>query len=615
MTELAAEPPPAESAAAAAELSLRQALRAGAVRHALPTALAAAAAHPEHLGLQLALAEAAEAAYRPAIQRDALEAAIRLCRRRLALAPRDWTTHELMARLLYRICRFDEAFASYARLQRHHPTPAITLGLVKCGLPLAQWEGLASLAAAAVPPLVAHGYATASNLIALPLPRTAPALLAAGRIESNAIAAGVVPFSQRPVSLVGPLRIGYVSPDFNDHAVAHQVPRVFELHNRQNVTVFTYDIGHDDGSPYRQRLIAASDYHRDCRQLEDNETAALIAADRIDILVDLAGHTIGSRLGIFARRPAPIQVTWLGYPATTGASFIDYLIGDRTVVAPDLRPHFSESIAYLPDCYLPSDDRQAIAPALTRTQAGFPQEAVVLAALHQPYKLEPSIVGAWLHILQRAPKTVLWLRAKEETMQNRLREEPPARIIPPADVDNHLRRKPETGEALARRPPTSTPAGSTANASFSEAHWAGVPVSTPGRRLRRPRRRLNPPRKRPVRPDSRRSHRLRRQGRATRQRPNLPRRIARPRRHCPHRRAVFRLSPLHSPTRSRIPRHVRALPRPATPPRYSPSDPAMTASPSISPPPSSLRPGAPDARRFDDADRIIRRHLAHDPPT
>ncbi len=483
MTELAAEPPPAESAAAAAELSLRQALRAGAVRHALPTALAAAAAHPEHLGLQLALAEAAEAAYRPAIQRDALEAAIRLCRRRLALAPRDWTTHELMARLLYRICRFDEAFASYARLQRHHPSPAITLGLVKCGLPLAQWEGLASLAAAAVPPLVAHGYATASNLIALPLPRTAPALLAAGRIESNAIAAGVVPFSQRPVSLVGPLRIGYVSPDFNDHAVAHQVPRVFELHNRQNVTVFTYDIGHDDGSPYRQRLIAASDYHRDCRQLEDNETAALIAADRIDILVDLAGHTIGSRLGIFARRPAPIQVTWLGYPATTGASFIDYLIGDRTVVAPDLRPHFSESIAYLPDCYLPSDDRQAIAPAITRTQAGFPQEAVVLAALHQPYKLEPSIVGAWLHILQRAPKTVLWLRAKEETMQNRLREEAarlgidPSRLI----VDNHLLRKPEYLAKLSLADLFLDTRWFNGHSSVSDALWAGVPVlTTPG---------------------------------------------------------------------------------------------------------------------------------------
>lgn len=483
MTELAAEPPPAESAAAAAELSLRQALRAGAVRHALPTALAAAAAHPGHLGLQLALAEAAEAAYHPAVQRDAIESAIRLCRRRLAVAPRDWATHELSARLLYRICRFDEAFAAYARLQRHHPSPAIALGLVKSGLPLAQWEGLDTLAAAAVPPLVALGGATASNLITLPIPATAPALLAAGRIESAAIATGIIPFSPRPVGQQGPLRIGYVSPDFTDHAVAHQVPRVFELHDRRNVTVFTYDIGHDDGSPYRQRLIAASDCHRDCRQLEDSETAALVAADRIDILVDLAGHTIGSRLGIFARRPAPIQVTWLGYPATTGAGFIDYLIGDRTVVAPDLRRYFSESIAYLPDCYLPADDRQAIAPAMTRTQAGFPQEAVVLAALHQPYKLEPSIVGAWLHILQRAPKTVLWLRAKEETMQNRLREEAarlgidPTRLI----VDNHLLPKPKYLAKLALADLFLDTRWFNGHSSVSDALWAGVPVlTTPG---------------------------------------------------------------------------------------------------------------------------------------
>lgn len=483
MTELAAEPPPAKSAAAAAELSLRHALHAGAVRQALPTAIAAAAVHPEHLGLQLALAEAAEAAYRPAVQRDALEAAIRICRRRLAVAPRDWDTHELSARLLYRICRFDEAFAAYARLQRHHPAPAIALGLVKSGLPLAQWEGLASLAAAAVPPLVALGNATASNLIALPLPGTAPALLAAGRIESDAIAAGIVPFSRRPVSPVGPLRIGYVSPDFNDHAVAHQVPRVFELHDRRSVTVVTYDIGHDDGSPYRQRLIAASDCHRDCRQLDDGDTAALVAADRIDILVDLAGHTIGSRLGIFARRPAPIQVTWLGYPATTGAGFIDYLIGDRTVVARDLRPHFSESIAYLPDCYLPADDRQTIAPAMTHTQAGFPQDAVVLAALHQPYKLEPGIVGTWLRILKRAPKTVLWLRAKEETMQNRLRKEAarlgidPARLI----VDNRLLPKPEYLAKLSLADLFLDTRWFNGHSSVSDALWAGVPVlTTPG---------------------------------------------------------------------------------------------------------------------------------------
>ena len=483
MTELAAEPPQAEPAAAAAEKSLRQALHTGAAHQALPTALAAAAAYPAHLGLQLALAEAAESAYRPTVQRDALETAIRLCRRRMAAAPRDWATHELSARLLYRICRFDEAFAAYARLQRHHPSPAIALGLVKSGLPLAQWEGLASLAAAAVPPLVAHGNATASNLITLPIPATAPALLAAGRIESAAIATGIVPFSRRPVSPVGPLRIGYVSPDFNDHAVAHQVPRVFELHDRRNVTVFTYDIGHDDGSPYRQRLIAASDCHRDCRQRDDVETAALIAADCIDILVDLAGHSAGSRLGIFARRPAPIQVTWLGYPATTGASFIDYLIGDRTVVAPDLRRCFSEAIAYLPDCYLPADDRQTIAPAMTRTQAGFPQDAVVLAALHQPYKLEPGIVGAWLHILKRAPKTVLWLRAKEETMQNRLREEAarigidPVRLI----VDNRLLPKPEYLAKLALADLFLDTRWFNGHSTVSDALWAGVPVlTTPG---------------------------------------------------------------------------------------------------------------------------------------
>ncbi len=484
MPSPAAAPPPADPSAAGAEQDLRAALKLGAARQTLPVALVHASRHPDHLGIHLALAELAEAACRPAEQRTAIDHAIGLCRRRLAAAPRDWPLHETLARLHYRRGAFAEAWSAFSRLHRHQPADAAALlGLVKCGLPLARWEGLGALHANLIPPLVAEGTATASNLIALPIPGTAPALLAAGRIESQRLAAGLDPSPPRRIAADSPLRIGYVSPDFNDHAVAHQVPRVFELHDRARVRVHAYDIGHDDGSPYRRRVLAACDVVRDCRRLDDASAAALIAADGIDILVDLAGHTVGSRLGIFAWRPAPLQVAWLGYPATTGAAFIDYLVADPIVAPPAQRAHFSEALIHLPDCYLPADDRQSIAPGATRAAAGFPERSIVLAALHQPYKLEPEIFDTWLRILGRVPGAVLWLRAKDDAMQARLRDlaaesgVDPRRLI----IDNLLLPKPEYLARLALADVFLDTRYFNGHSTVSDALWAGVPVvTTPG---------------------------------------------------------------------------------------------------------------------------------------
>ena len=481
MSALAAESPLGQLDASALEASLRAALHVGSTPAVLSAAIEATARHHRHLGLHLALAEAAEAACRPEVQKRALEQAIAICRLNLATHPRDWGLHQTLGRLFYRLGRFEEAWNTFERLHRHRPEdPAALFDAVRAGLPIGRWESLSRLDVASIPLLVASGQATASNLIAIPINSTAPSLLSAGRIESQRIATGLHRLPPRQVHSETPLRVGYVSPDINDHAVAHQIPRVLELHDRTRLRVYAYDIGHDDGSPYRQRILSACDTVRDCRRLDDSAAAAIITSDEIDILVDLAGHTVGSRLGIFARRPAPIQVSWLGYPATTGASFIDYLIGDRIVVAPDLRAHFSEAIAYLPDCYLPADDRQLIAPIMSRTQAGLPTDAVVLAAIHQPYKLEPGIVGTWLRILQRAPKTVLWLRAKEESLQERLQAEAvrygidQSRLL----IDNQLLPKPKYLARLALADLFLDTHWFNGHSTVSDALWAGVPVLT-----------------------------------------------------------------------------------------------------------------------------------------
>lgn len=453
-----------------------------------PEKLARAASHaaryPSHIGVQASLVELADAANDFELATSALMATRHACRRQLAITPRDWSLHDLLARVEYRLGRFSAAWNAYNRILEHKTGDAAAcLGLVKCGLPLGRWEAVNGFSPSQVPDLVAANQATASNLMALPMPGTAPALLAAGRIASERLAQGITPFQMRRIHAAGPLHIGYVSPDYNDHAVAHQLPRVFELHDRSRFRVYAYDIGHVDSSPYRQRVLSASDTVRDCRHLSDAATSAQIREDEIDILVDLAGHTLGSRLAIFAYRPAPVAVTWLGYPATTGAPYIDYLIGDQTVVAPDLRHHFSEAIAFMPDCYLPADDRQAIAPVKSRVDAGFPQDAVVLAALHQPYKLDAAIVATWLHILQRAPQTVLWLRAKEEALQVRLHTEAarlgidPCRLI----IDNHLRPKPEYLARLALADLFLDTHWFNGHSTVSDALWTGVPVlTTPG---------------------------------------------------------------------------------------------------------------------------------------
>ena len=252
--------------------------------------------------------------------------------------------------------------------------------------------------------------------------------LAVARAWSDAIAARTAtkkPKRRRACPANERLRIGYLSADFRDHPVAHLLGGLFARHDRTAFHVTAYTHGPDDGSGPRRRLETDCDAVVDLRDSSDADAAARIAADGTDILIDLMGHTGGSRLGIAAQRPAPVQVTYLGFPGSTGASFIDYVLTDRIVTPTNDTTWCREQPIYLPHCYQ-ANDRDPIESAKTidvggRTAHGLPADAIVFCSLNQHFKLEPVMAETWMRILERVPGSVLWLTGDNSVAESNLR--------------------------------------------------------------------------------------------------------------------------------------------------------------------------------------------------
>lgn len=206
------------------------------------------------------------------------------------------------------------------------------------------------------------------------------------------------------------LRIGYLSSDFQEHPAAYLVTELLELHDRSRFEIFAYSYGPRDDGSRRRRIIAAVDHFVDIAWDGDDQAAARIRADAIDILVDLKGYTVGDRLGIMARRPSPVQMTWLGYPGTTGTGFIDYLISDPLIIPEGEQTHgCSEQILRLPHCYQPIDRRRIVAEPRTRGDYGLPDQAVVICCFNQTFKIRPEVFAVWMRVLHAVPESVLWL--------------------------------------------------------------------------------------------------------------------------------------------------------------------------------------------------------------
>jgi protein O-GlcNAc transferase len=276
------------------------------------------------------------------------------------------------------------------------------------------------------------------------------------------------------------IAIGYLSTDFHDHATAHLMLSLFELHDRNEFDIFGYSCGKDDGSYYRERIQRDCDKFVDVRNLNHADAAKCIYEDEVDVLVDLKGYTAGNRLGICALRPAPVQVTYLGFPGTTGADFFDYIITDRIVTPEDHASFYSEKFVYLPHCYQVNNHTQLISNKYWgKVDFGLPDGGFVFCSFNLPYKIEPVMFDVWMKILRQVPEGVLWLLRRNETAERNLRREAEARGVNCERLvfsgklpkDEHLARLRLADLALDTRIVNG-------HTTTSDALWAGVPAIT-----------------------------------------------------------------------------------------------------------------------------------------
>lgn len=206
------------------------------------------------------------------------------------------------------------------------------------------------------------------------------------------------------------ITIGYVSADFHSHATSWLLCEALENHDRNSFRTIAYSFGPNDQSETRKRIEKSVEEFKDVRSLSCYEISQKIYADEVDILVDLKGYTKSSRTEIFAYRPAPIQVNFLGFPGTMGAEFIDYIVVDEFILPPDSQGHYSEKPIWMPHCYQPNDSKRKVAElSRTREDLGLPLKGFVFCCFNNPYKITPSVFIAWMKILSAVPESVLWL--------------------------------------------------------------------------------------------------------------------------------------------------------------------------------------------------------------
>lgn len=290
--------------------------------------------------------------------------------------------------------------------------------------------------------------------------------------------ASLGPFS-RPSERPERLRIGYFSADFMGHAVARLIARTIELHDRSRFEVRAYSFGPAADDEVRQRLMLAFDSFQDVANLGDADIAALARADGLDIAIDLTGYTTHARTSIFAHRAAPVQISYLGYPGTMGAPFIDYIVADRTLIPDDQRAHYSEHPIYLPHAYQAQDDQLELAEPPARAELGLPEDGFVFCAIHNSYKINAPLFDIWMRLLGRVERSVLWLLKANRWAEAHLRQQAakrgidPARLIfaesaPYADYVSRLGRADLFLDSFPYN------AGATA----SNALWAGLPLIT-----------------------------------------------------------------------------------------------------------------------------------------
>ena len=377
--------------------------------------------------------------------------------------------------------RSGEAVAIYQRVDRFHPDPAQALAMIQAARQACAWRFAAEV----------EEQARRSSPGGLDVDRVGPGqltmLASATALEQLAAARGYarkiaqsVP-ARPPAARAGPtrdrLRVSYFSRDLYNHAVGILLAGVIEAHDRSRFEIVAHDFTPPTTDAQRRRLEAAFDRMIPIGRLSDQAAAERIAADDVDIVLDINGWTTGHRAAVLAQRPARLQVQWLGHPGPMGAPWIDYLVADPVIIPPGHEAHFSEKVVRLPHTFLPADDKLAVGERRSRADHGLPDGAFVFCSFNLAYKLTPDVFDVWMKLLAAVDGAVLWLLEPDAAAVAALRQEAavrgiaPDRLIFAPKVPNH--------EHLARLSHADLgldtfPYG--AHATASDLLWTGVPI-------------------------------------------------------------------------------------------------------------------------------------------
>ena len=406
---------------------------------------------------------------------DAFAAFDRALELRLDLAEA-WSSR---GNLFTKLQRYDEAFAAYDHAMRLDPNLPYVAGLrLNAKLYMSDWTDLETDVGQLLG-MVRDGTSASVPFVLLAIPSSpADQLQCARRYVQDQPA---FPYIWRGETYCHDrVRIAYLSNNFHESAMAYLLAGMFERHDRSRFEVTAISFGPERNSPMRQRLKNAFEHFVDVHGNTDHEIAELIRRSEIDIAVDLMGFTADNRLNVMARRAAPIQVNYMGYPGTMGSPYIDYIIADRTVIPEGDRTFYSEQVVFIPESYFITDDRQVISDRVpTRVQCGLPDSGFVFCCFNSNYKITPAIFDIWMRLLGAVDGSALWLLESNPTAMDNLRREARQRGIAPErlifagkmPVADHLARHRLADLCIDTLP-------CNAHTTGTDALWAGLPVVT-----------------------------------------------------------------------------------------------------------------------------------------
>jgi predicted O-linked N-acetylglucosamine transferase (SPINDLY family) len=409
------------------------------------------------------------------------EAALKCFRRVFALQPGNAEASCRLAEALRRLGRDEEALAAFQEtLKIDKDFPFVRMQVAWLKLHRCNWEGVDADIEATLH-AVREGKRAGPPLDLLAMTGSAEDQLGCARTFATHMYPPPSATLWQGERYGNPrIRIAYLSADFRDHPVSYLIAGLLERHDRSRFETFGLALEPQGASRLGARVKDAFEHFSVVKEMGDEDIARLLREQQIDIAVDLMGHTTFARPSVFALRPCPAQVGYLGFPATAGTHFLDYIIADAYVIPAGMERHYAEKVVRLPDTFQCNDARRsAAARTPSRTDAGLPPEGVIYCCFNNSAKLSPATFDLWMRVLRDVPGSVLWLFADHPILQANLRKEAQARGIeaqrlvfaPVVPYPEHLARLQLADVFLDTLPFN---AGTTA----SDALWAGVPVVT-----------------------------------------------------------------------------------------------------------------------------------------